>query len=281
MNFTPSFAAPAAAAPPPSWVLITGGAARLGKALALAFADRGWHVLLHYRHSQAAAQQVQALVQAKGQQCALLQADLASPHAAHQLLAAATTALAGQPLRCVVNNASQFEPDTAATAQPQGLQAHWQTNAATPLLLGNGLLAWAQQHARPAPGWFSVVHILDQKVHNLNPDYFSYTVSKLALERSVALQAQALAPWVRVCGISPGLMFLSGPQTQDNFDRASRVNLLQAPIDPAQVAASVVFVAETAALNGCTLPVDNGQHLVPLGRDVMFAVDGNAPQGAV
>ena len=118
-----------------------------------------------------------------------------------------------------------------------------------------------------------MLHILDQKVHNLNPDYFSYTVSKLALERSVALQAQALAPWVRVCGISPGLMFLSGPQTQDNFDRASRVNLLQAPIDPAQVAASAVFVAETAALNGCTLPVDNGQHLVPLGRDVMFAIE--------
>lgn len=276
MNKLPFLSADSAAAlppQPPSWVLVTGGAARLGKALCLAFADAGWNVVLHYRHSHAAAQQVQALVQAKGQQCTLLQADLAQPHAAQQLLADCAMALGGQPLRCVVNNASQFEPDTAATAQAQGLQAHWQTNTATPLLLGNGLLAWAQQHASPAPGWFSVLHILDQKVHNLNPDYFSYTVSKLALERSVALQAQALAPWVRVCGISPGLMFLSGPQTQDNFDRASRVNLLQAPIDPAQVAASAVFVAETAALNGCTLPVDNGQHLVPLGRDVMFAIE--------
>ncbi len=137
-------------------------------------------------------------------------------------------ALGGQPLRCVVNNASQFEPDTAATAQAQGLQRHCQTNTATPLLLGNALHAWLIAQGEATHGQHSVIHVLDQKVHNLNPDYFSYTVSKLALERSVALQAQALAPWVRVCGISPGLMFLSGPQTQDNFDRASRVNLLQA-----------------------------------------------------
>ena len=144
MNKLPFLSADSAAAPPPqppSWVLITGGAARLGKALCLAFADAGWSVVLHYRHSHAAAQQVQALVQAKGQQCTLLQADLAQPHAAQQLLADCAMALGGQPLRCVVNNASQFEPDTAATAQAQGLQAHWQTNTATPLLRGKGQVA--------------------------------------------------------------------------------------------------------------------------------------------
>ena len=124
----------------------------------------------------------------------------------------------------------------------------------------------------------SIIHVLDQKVFNLNPDYFSYTVSKLALERTVALQAQALAPRIRVCGVAPGLMFLSGPQTQDNFDRASRVNLMQQAIDPAQVAATCVFLAQNPCITGVTLCVDNGQHLVPLERDVMFAVQDN--QGA-
>jgi NAD(P)-dependent dehydrogenase (short-subunit alcohol dehydrogenase family) len=117
--------------------------------------------------------------------------------------------------------------------------------------------------------------VLDQKVFNLNPDYFSYTVSKLALERAVALQAQALAPRVRVCGVAPGLMFLSGPQTQENFDRSSRVNLMQRAIDPAQVAATCVFLAQNPCITGTTLCVDNGQHLVPLERDVMFAVQDN------
>jgi NAD(P)-dependent dehydrogenase (short-subunit alcohol dehydrogenase family) len=90
----------------------------------------------------------------------------------------------------------------------------------------------------------------------------------------VALQAQALAPRIRVCGVAPGLMFLSGPQTQDNFDRASRVNLLQTAIDPAQVAATCVFLASNPCITGTTVSVDNGQHLVPLARDVMFALDG-------
>ena len=81
--------------------------------------------------------------------------------------------------------------------------------------------------------------MLDQKVFNLNPDYFSYTVSKLALERAVALQAQALAPAVRVCGVAPGILFRSGPQTQANFERAAPANLLRRPIDPADVARSL------------------------------------------
>ena len=103
MNKLPFLSADSAAAPPPqppSWVLITGGAARLGKALCLAFADAGWNVVLHYRHSHAAAQQVQALVQAKGQQCTLLQADLAQPHAAQQLLA--DCAMAAPPLPMMI-----------------------------------------------------------------------------------------------------------------------------------------------------------------------------------
>ena len=88
-----------------------------------------------------------------------------------------------------------------------------------------------------------------------------------------ALQAQALAPHVRVCGVAPGLMFLSGPQAQANFDRASRVNLMRRPIDPADVARTCLFLAQTRSITGSTVSVDNGQHLVPLERDVMFVVD--------
>jgi NAD(P)-dependent dehydrogenase (short-subunit alcohol dehydrogenase family) len=125
------------------------------------------------------------------------------------------------------------------------------------------------------PGDCSIIHLLDQKVFNLNPDYFSYTVSKLALERSVALQAQALAPALRVCGVAPGLMFISGPQTHDNFERAGKVNLMQTALDPQRVADTVLFLAQNPCITGVTLCVDNGQHLVPLQRDVMFALADN------
>jgi len=175
------------------------------------------------------------------------------------------------PLDCLVNNASLFEPDTGTDMDLPGAREQLEVNLLAPLSLAS--LMAHQSAPQAVPGQRSVVHVLDQKVFNLNPDYFSYTVSKLALERAVALQAQALAPALRVCGVAPGLMFLSGPQTQENFDRASRINLLREPIDPSQVAATCLFLASNPCITGSTLCVDNGQHLVPLARDVMFSID--------
>lgn len=254
----------------PSWVLVTGAARRLGRAISLQFARAGWDVLVHYRHSAAAAERLRAEVEQLGRHCHLIQADLAEPNAAQTVFDAVGAVVAQGP-RCVVNNASMFVADDALSAQAGSLHEHLSTNTVTPLLLANELAR--RLPADAVPGWRSVVHVLDQKVHNLNPDYFSYTVSKLALAGSVALQAQALAPRVRVCGLSPGLMFPSGPQSRENFERASKVNPLRREIDPEDVARCALFVAENASLNGTVLQADNGQHLLPLQRDVMFVVD--------
>jgi NAD(P)-dependent dehydrogenase (short-subunit alcohol dehydrogenase family) len=176
----------------------------------------------------------------------------------------------GGRLRAVINNASLFEPDTGATFDPVRARMLLEVNLIAPLLLGREI---ARQQAADPTTDACVVHVLDQKVYNLNPDYFSYTTSKLALERVIALQAQALAPGVRVCGVAPGLMYQSGPQNADNFERASRINLLRKPINPIDVAQSCLFLAANPSVTGTTLCVDNGQHLVPLDRDVMFVVD--------
>lgn len=195
-----------------------------------------------------------------------VEADI-TQEAGRRALIAQVTARA--PLDCVVNNASAFEPDSGLDFDADAAQRQLGVNLIAPLSFARLL---AQQGAAQERDR-SAIHILDQKVYNLNPDYFSYTVSKLALERAVALQAQALAPSVRVCGVAPGILFESGPQTGDNFLRASRANLLRRPIDPLDVARSCVFLAETRSVTGTTLSVDNGQHLVPLPRDIMFVVD--------
>ena len=249
-------------------VLVTGGAHRLGAEIVRQFAAAGWRVWCHYQRSAAAAQALQTALQSQGAQIELVQADLAQSaeveRMVDQIMQTSGT------LDCLVNNASLFEPDTGTDMDLPGARQQLEVNLIAPLSLASLMAKQAAPEARS--GQRSVIHILDQKVFNLNPDYFSYTVSKLALERSVALQAQALAP-LRVCGVAPGLMFLSGPQTPENFDRASRVNLLREPIDPAQVAATCLFLAQNPCITGTTVCVDNGQHLVPLARDVMFLAD--------
>lgn len=250
-------------------VLVTGGAHRLGAAIVRQFAAAGWRVWCHYQRSEAAAMALQTELQATGAQIERVQADLAQTAEAERMVAHITQSHG--PLDCLVNNASLFEPDTGTDMDLPGARQQMEVNLIAPLALASLMARQAAPNA--TPGQRSVIHILDQKVFNLNPDYFSYTVSKLALERSVALQAQALAPAVRVCGVAPGLMFLSGPQTQANFDRASRVNLMRQPIDPAQVAATCLFLAQNPCITGTTVCVDNGQHLVPLDRDVMFLAD--------
>ena len=254
-----------------SWALITGGSVRLGREIGLAFARAGWHVACHYNHSDAEAHALCAELRTLGVDALAVQGDL-EDEASCQSIFDTTVAITGTALQCVVNNASLFVPDEGADFDEAQALAQIKVNLMAPMRFGKWMAAL---HANGATAQTkpSVIHVLDQKVFNLNPDYFSYTLSKLALERSVSLQAQSLAPTLRVNAVAPGLMYPSGPQSQTNFKRAAHVNLLRQPIHPADVASSVVFLAGNASITGTTVRVDNGQHLIPLARDVMFVVE--------
>jgi NAD(P)-dependent dehydrogenase (short-subunit alcohol dehydrogenase family) len=259
-----------------SWALVTGGGVRLGREICLAFAKAGWNVACHYNHSEPAALSVCEEVCALGVDALAVQGALDDEASCHRIFNT-TVKTTEQHLRCIVNNASLFVPDTGDKFDEVQALAQLKVNLMAPMHFGKWLTELHRQPSsdtKPANSTKpSLVHVLDQKVFNLNPDYFSYTLSKLALERAVSLQAQSLAPTLRVNAVAPGLMYLSGPQSQTNFDRAAQVNLLQQAISPADVARSVVFLAENASTTGTTLRVDNGQHLVPLARDVMFVVE--------
>lgn len=261
-------------------VLVTGGAQRLGAALTRAYAARGWQVFCHHQRSVDAAQALVSELSAAGQRVVAVRGDLASEAGCDEVIEQVRQH--SDALHCLVNNASLFEPDAAREMDPHVALAQLQVNLVSPLLLSAKMLRDlmpSDAASRPA----CIVHILDQKVYNLNPDYFSYTLSKLALERAVALQAQALAPWARVCGLAPGLIFTSGPQSSENFEQARRANLLRRPTSVDDVVRACLFLADTPGVNGSTLCVDNGQHLVPLPRDIMFVVDellgGKAHEG--
>jgi NAD(P)-dependent dehydrogenase (short-subunit alcohol dehydrogenase family) len=245
-------------------VLITGAAHRLGAELVRGFATSAWHVFLHYAQSKEAAQASAASLTTQGYCVTCVHADLAKADERQALMASVYSKV--DRLDCLINNASLFEPDSADGFTVNTAEMQWTVNMLAPMDLTQMMAKTNLVEQRPS----CVIHILDQKVFNLNPDYFSYTLSKLALERAVALQAQALAPHVRVCGVAPGLMYLSGPQSQENFDLAATMNLMGRPIDPSDVASTCIFLATNAAITGVTFAVDNGQHLVASQRDVMY-----------
>lgn len=250
-------------------VLVTGAARRIGRALALGFAAKGWDVAVHYGTSFAEAQSVVAEIRALGRRACALKADLAIEDEVAQLVPACTAAL-GRP-RCIVNNASRFVEDTARTVGYETLLQMMSVNLGAPLVLARALDAATPEAACENEAERSVVvNVLDQKLYNLNPDYLSYTLSKAALQTATVALAQALAPKVRVVGIAPGLTLPSAEQTPETFAAAHRVTPLGRATRLEDIVQAACYLADAPGVTGTTLIVDGGQHLVPLPRDVMF-----------
>ncbi len=243
--------------------LVTGAAKRIGRHIALALAQRGWDVVVHFGHSEEEARATVRDIEQLGRRAAAVQCDLADEQAVNALLAKASCELG--PVSCVVNNASLFENDSAADFTVANLDKHMHANLAAPVLLARAL------HGSTPDGEQSVViNLLDQKLYNLNPDFLSYTLSKAALHTATTVLAQALAPKVRVVGVAPGLTLVSGKQTEEGFTKAHKMTPLGRSSTPEDVASAVCFAAENQSMTGTTLLVDGGQHLLPLQRDVMF-----------
>lgn len=251
--------------------LVTGAARRIGRVITLDLARHGWDVALHCRGGAPALADAQATAdeaRALGASARVLAADLTDETACQALVPAAVAALGR--LDAVVNNASLFEYDSVATFSTQAMDRAWRSNTAPAVLLARALhghrLARAADQMLPA----CVVNLLDQKLANHNPDYFSYTLSKAALAEATVMLAQALAPWVRVCGISPGVTLASGAMDEAEFEVAHRLTPLQRSSTPDDIARAVRFLLESPAITGHTLLVDGGQHLLGQPRDVLF-----------
>jgi NAD(P)-dependent dehydrogenase (short-subunit alcohol dehydrogenase family) len=257
-------------APPPPVALVTGAARRLGREIALALARAGWDIGVHYGVSRTDAIETVALVEALGRRAVALPARLELEAQVLGLLPALEAALG--PVRCVVNNASRFEFDEAASFGFASFEAHLLPNLAAPILLARELHRTLPEGAEGV-----VVNLLDQKLWAPNPDFLSYSLSKAGLAAATTMLAQALAPRVRVVGVAPGLTLPSYLQDEAAFEHAHRTHSpLGRSSTAADVAASVVFAVVNRSLTGSTILCDGGQHLRPLPRDVSFVAAGGA-----
>lgn len=245
-------------------VLITGGAKRLGREIALALAKAGWRVAVHYRASRPEAIQTAQDCSAYTSGSAVFGADLNDEIETRQLISS-VIATFGQ-LDAVVNNASTFEFDTAQDFSYEKMKKHMLGNVGAPIILANALYEHLQ--TRSAQG--AVLNLLDQKLWNVNPDFLSYSLSKAALQMATQMLAQSLAPCIRVCAIAPGLSFPSYLQNPSDFERAAKYSLTKQITQPQDIAKAAVFMLENASIAGATLLVDAGQHLSAMSRDVSF-----------
>ena len=242
-------------------VLVTGAAKRLGREIALALAAGGWRVAVHYRNSEQDAIKTVADCTRKQGDSALFDADLGNETDVKALLPR-VIARFGQ-VDAVVNSASTFEQDDAASFSFASLEKHLRSNTGAPILMAQAL--HAHLASRNVSG--AVVNLLDQKLWNQNPDFLSYTLSKAALEAANTMLAMALAPLVRVVGVAPGLTLTSHLLSDAQFAELHKLSPLGRSSTPADVAATVKFALENQSITGTTLLVDGGQHLMKFERD--------------
>lgn len=245
--------------PRPS-VLITGGAKRLGAAISRAFGDAGWHVVIHYNSSGEEAETLAA----KLRNAETIQADLCDLDAVTRMVDALASRLADW--RALVNCASVFKPDDVTGLDAKTNRQAMEVNARAPALLAQRYLA----KARAASGRH-VIQITDQKLANPNPDFFSYTMSKHALDATIAMLSIGAADKEdRVYGLAPGAILASHDQSEEEADISHKMNLLGRRTPASEVANAAVFLASGNLASGQTLYLDSGQHLLRQERDVIY-----------
>ncbi|HWE73964.1 MAG TPA: SDR family oxidoreductase [Stellaceae bacterium] len=234
--------------------LVTGAAKRLGRATALALAEDGYDVAVHYGSSQADAEAVVAEIAKKGRRAVALGADLSQESETKTLIGTATKSLG--PLTCLVNNASLFERDEALSVTRESWDAHFETNLRAPFVL-------MQEFARqlPAEATGAIVNILDERVWNLTPHFVSYTLTKAGLWTLTQVMAMALAPRIRVNGIGPGPTLPSPRQSAEQFAKQQASVPLQQGATPEEIADAVRFILSSASMTGQMIALDGGQHL--------------------
>ncbi len=234
--------------------LVTGAGKRIGRAIAVALAEAGWTVAIHYNHSEAEANETVTTISAKGGRARTVQADLADEAATQTLVERASLAVG--PLTLLVNNASVFENDLWNTVTDESWNQHMRVNLRAPFVL---IQEFARRRPKGVPA--NVINLIDERVWNPTPYFVSYTVSKMGLWGLTQTLALALAPEVRVNAIGPGPTLQSTHQTEEQFRRQWTMMPLRRPIGVDEICRALRFILDAPSMTGQMIALDGGQHL--------------------
>jgi NAD(P)-dependent dehydrogenase (short-subunit alcohol dehydrogenase family) len=244
--------------------LVTGAGKRLGRAMALYLADRGFDVAVHYASSRDGADEVVTEIKSMGRNAVALQANLLEIDAMEGLFPAAVAALGG-PITCLVNNASIFEHDTISSATRDSWDKHMNSNLRAPFVLSQAMAAQGLKADTDEAGeqvaMGLIVNMVDQRVRKLTPEFMTYTLAKMGLWALTQTTARALAPMVRVNAIGPGPTLKGGRQSPVHFEEQRAATILERGSNATDITAALGYFLDAPAVTGQLLCVDGGQHL--------------------
>lgn len=245
---------PALSPKPPRAALVTGGARRIGRAIALDLAAHGWRVAIHCNRSRDEGEALAAEIGAAGGAAAVVTGDLGATADIGEIVPAAVAAIG--PLDLVVNNASIFERDEVAGLDIAVMERHLRVNLTAPCLIASD---FAAQLPEGVPG--QVIQVIDQRVWKPTPQFFSYTTAKAALWAATRTMAQALAPRIRVNAIGPGPTLANTRQAPEDFARQAGAVLLGRGPGLEEFGRTIRFLVATPSITGQMIALDGGQHL--------------------
>ncbi len=242
-------------------IIITGGATRIGAAIAKKLSGPGKEIIIHYNKSKLKAENLKRDLQKEGSIVYLVKGDLSKEIDVNKVVKFAKSKL--KFFDCLINNASLFENDKLQNFSTNGWGKHLRTNLRTPALL-------SKEFAKNIKGKNNnIINIIDQRVFKLTPYFFSYTISKTGLYTLTKTSAMSLAPYVRVNGIAPGPTIKNKRQSEEHFKKQYSATPLKKQVDVEEICNAVDFFIKNRSITGQVLAIDSGQNLNWQTPDIM------------
>ncbi len=232
--------------------LVTGGARRIGREIALSLAEGGWDVVLHYNSSRDDAEGTAEEVRGRGVSCQLVGCDLADSRRMLELLPAAVGL--APALELLVNNASVFERSPIAETEVGLFDSHMAVNLSAPFFL-------LRDFARLC-GRGQVLNLLDTRIVRDESAYAAYTLTRKALAGLTRMAAREFAPGIRVNAVAPGLILPPEGGNREQFERMAARIPLERHGHPRQVAQAAMYLVNSDFVTGQVIHVDGGEHLL-------------------
>ena len=242
-------------------IIITGGATRIGAAIARKLSGANIEIIVHYNKSKSKAESLKKDLEKKGTKVYLVKGDLSKENDVNKIVRFSKKKL--KYFDCLINNASLFENDKLDNFSTKGWGKHLRTNLRTPALL-------SKEFAKNVRGKNNnIINIIDQRVFKLTPFFFSYTISKTGLYTLTKTSAMSLAPNIRVNGIAPGPTIKNKRQSNQHFKKQYLATPLKRQVDVEDICNAVDFFIKNRSITGQVLALDSGQNLNWQTPDIM------------